>query len=108
MILGASWGPFWVRFGSDFSVVFRSFFGNVLGPTLARLWLDLDAMGAILPPFWEPFREPLGEVRFEPTLKREPRFHCPRESEKRAFFDLLSERPPEHPLEPLWGGLGGI
>ena len=47
-------------------------------------------------------------MKIELSLKAGAHFHCPRGSENHCFFDLLSERPPEHPLEPLLGVLGSI
>ena len=64
--------------------------------------------GSILDPFWEPFRESLRKVKIELALKREPHFHCPKGSGNRCFFDVLSQRLPERPLEPLLSLLGSI
>ena len=88
--------------------IFLLFFGRALGATSGRLRMD---SGPILTPFglhFGVFWEPLRKVKIELSLKRQPHFHCPRESENRCFFELLSERPPEHPLEPLLGLFGSI
>ena len=98
MILGS-------LFGFLLAPVSVSFFDTFSGPLLERPW---DGFGRILTPFWLNFGSvlgvfwgPLRKVKIELSLKREPHFHCPRGSENHSFFDLLSERPPEHPPEPL-------
>ena len=47
-------------------------------------------------------------MKIELSLKAGAHFHFPRGSENHCFLDLLSERPPEHALEPLLGVLGSI
>ena len=107
-ILGAFWPPFCSPFSSDFGLVFRLFSGSALRAPSERLWTDL---GTILTPFWLRFGTLLGslrKVKIELSPKAGAHFHCPRGSENHCFFDLLSERPPEQPLEALLGVLGSI
>jgi len=42
-------------------------------------------------------------VKIELSLGRGFIFHCPRGSENLTFFDMLSERPPEHPRGLIFG-----
>ena len=67
----------------------------------SQVWLNF---GSILGLFWETLRK----VKIELSLKRQPHFDCPQGFGNHHFFDLLSERPPEHSPEPLLGVIGSI
>ena len=47
-------------------------------------------------------------MKIELAPRRQPHFHCPKGSGNRCFFDVLSQRLPERPLEPLLSLLGSI
>ena len=50
----------------------------------------------------------LRKVKIELSPKRELHFYCPRGTENHCFFEILSERPPEHPPGPKFARLGPI
>ena len=67
----------------------------------SQVWLNF---GSILGLFWETLRK----VTIELSLKRQPHFDCPQGFGNHHFFDLLSERPPEHSPELLLDVIGSI
>ena len=67
----------------------------------SQVWLNF---GSILGLFWETLRK----VKIELSLKRQPHFDCPQGFGNHHFFDLLSERPPEHSPELLLDVIGSI
>ena len=104
--------PFGLHFGSLLAPISVSFFDSFPGALLER---PRNVLGRIWGPFWLHFGSVLGlfwgslrKVKIELSLKAGAHFHCPRGSENHCFLDLLSERPPEHHLEPLLGVLGSI
>ena len=66
------------------------------------------SQGSLLGEMFGHFLGPAGKVKIELSLKAGAHFHCPRGSENHCFFDLLSERPPEHPLGGIFGLPGSI
>ena len=93
------------HFPTHFSTLFRERSWSDLGTSSTRFG---SHFASILAPFWESSGDPFEKWKLSSRLKREPHFHCSRVSENHCFFDLLSERPPEPPLEPLLGVLGSI
>ena len=110
--LARFWLPFGLQFGSLLASFSVSFFVSFLRTLRER---PRTALGRILGSCWlrfgsflGSFLEHLQKVKIELSPWRGPHFHCPRGPGNLHFFDILSERPPEHPLGGIFGLPGSI